>query len=1232
MSRQASDQLYIELGYFTPEEYYVYTAEAVLESGYYIDPDYIEYDYYEDRAGNAFATLACDLTEVQGTLQEAEAALSSTASVTALVGVVKEASASVSAAFSTTATISHIEGADLFAFSEAQLALAVARLRDYSASLNAVFDIATDYIRIKQLSADAAAAFTQSTDVSRSRGVDSNIQAAFSLSATANANTKEASATITSTASVTATFTGVTNLVRTRLESAFGIAATLSPVNPGRPLTQSANTLSVGAGDYDASIKKFGTHSAKIDGDNGVVYAIPNNSSFDNDYLAIEFWIYSNPTNVPLLQAKDSGGTSRYLAVTGPSSADVRFTVGSTNLITSVTLTADVWNHVLILTRVGSNQTAIYLNGTRRAQATTNTGFSLNNGSFAIGDWQAGSLARVDEFRVMKGTSSWPLGWNPSSTTITVPTEPFVNLPKTSLLVHFDATADDDVSEFIPNQALLSVDTRLEAVAGVTKNVSSNISSQAAVSAIATAIIDNSITLTATASVIAAGGFTIEASASIDSALTFAVNAGALNPGEMEATAIATVVAAGDRFRSAQSDLNVVSTQVAQADRLQGIIETFTATATLTANVDKFKGIIQNLSSSSTLTATANFKHLQLINGGTITAVNANDTNTWLTTLATVNMWLRLSRNLNNNETITLWRANARGFISNPDYTTNLKLTKLSSGAYRFTATRYMQADVNEWFSSSIAFTSVATNIDFTQWHNLTMPLIGNEGYGAASFDGVPAINGAVFTSTGGTSTILNGTVETSYNPGTWGDSSKTDLSIYINKLWIKQTGFPNVIRDTDFYNNATNWEVAYGTNGQVTSTEVMPNEPGFDEDNNLITPEVFHNWNQGIFETGNNVAPAWNYTKVGTVLTGYTFDFSASASAQSTIFIDAQNIVNADANINVVAAQSTINARLREPGVALASAFALTVINDRFRSPGARTLSSAFTQSTNAVKTARTASNQSSAFTQTASERRVRFADSALSASANLALPFGKILKTPGNTLVTSEFSQTTVNARFRDNEIDTDSIATQLSAVAKIGDFLITLESASQLSAEAFKQTDVVSNLIVEATCSADPIKTVFGEAAIASQFNVAVIADKIKRVEADLNTQFTVAIPGQKVTDTSSGLVSTFTTVSTPNRIRDNAVGLNTTTALAVPITEIVIFFNAALQAQATGLFIITKLVVAQANLQANGFQLTAGRVIHIDEYYTLIVPQENRIIKVQSEDRTIIIDQETRKLTV
>lgn len=133
-----SDQLYIVDGYFDGDDYFVYTAEAVVAQ-------------------------AC------------------TASITAAVGVIKQADSALTVTCSVTATISHIEGADLFAFSEAQIAIQVSVLRDNNSAMSSNFSVAVDAVRGIYVSAQADAVASFSVGNSRVRNDQAAIDAAFSL-------------------------------------------------------------------------------------------------------------------------------------------------------------------------------------------------------------------------------------------------------------------------------------------------------------------------------------------------------------------------------------------------------------------------------------------------------------------------------------------------------------------------------------------------------------------------------------------------------------------------------------------------------------------------------------------------------------------------------------------------------------------------------------------------------------------------------------------------------------------------------------------------------------------------------------------------------------------------------------------------------------------------------------------------------------------------------------------
>jgi len=138
MTRQVTDQLYIELDYFTPEEYFVYTAEAVADI-------------------STSATMSCS------------------------AGKVVEAASDLQVTTATTAYGARTTDIDLFAFSDAALTTAVDRIRDTNIAVSAQFDIATDFIRQRTGDSDVDSVFSAVIAGLRSRATSMETQAAFSL-------------------------------------------------------------------------------------------------------------------------------------------------------------------------------------------------------------------------------------------------------------------------------------------------------------------------------------------------------------------------------------------------------------------------------------------------------------------------------------------------------------------------------------------------------------------------------------------------------------------------------------------------------------------------------------------------------------------------------------------------------------------------------------------------------------------------------------------------------------------------------------------------------------------------------------------------------------------------------------------------------------------------------------------------------------------------------------------
>jgi hypothetical protein len=162
MTRQATDNLYIELDYFTPEDYYVYVAEVTA-------------------APQTEFSQSADVEIISGGIIEAAATFNSEGSTSVFAVKITDAGSVMESQFSQTATISHIFGSDLFAFSEASISVAVDRIRDNNIDTSAVFNTAIDYIKIVQADSIAEGMFTLDSDAERSRDYALDAAAAFSF-------------------------------------------------------------------------------------------------------------------------------------------------------------------------------------------------------------------------------------------------------------------------------------------------------------------------------------------------------------------------------------------------------------------------------------------------------------------------------------------------------------------------------------------------------------------------------------------------------------------------------------------------------------------------------------------------------------------------------------------------------------------------------------------------------------------------------------------------------------------------------------------------------------------------------------------------------------------------------------------------------------------------------------------------------------------------------------------
>lgn len=217
-----------------------------------------------------------------------------------------------------------------------------------------------------------------------------------------------------------------------------------------------AATISVfGDAQVDTARSQFGGASLLLDGTGDYLTADPADTGGfifgSGEAFTFEFWFnYDNDTgsaSASLLTNKDTGGND-------PTNFFILFRNFDTKLqlfctsawsvgVASGTITADTWNHVALV-RDTSDNGGFFVNGTRQYQNTSLTGAVGTSGEekIAIGALTAGGIpfnqggnGWIDEVRV-----SSVARYDPTSSSLTVPTSAFTNDTDTLLLLHMDGT------------------------------------------------------------------------------------------------------------------------------------------------------------------------------------------------------------------------------------------------------------------------------------------------------------------------------------------------------------------------------------------------------------------------------------------------------------------------------------------------------------------------------------------------------------------------------------------------------------------------------------------------------------------------------------------------------------------------------------------------------------------------------------------------------------------------
>ena len=347
---------------------------------------------------------------------------------------------------------------------------------------------------------------------------------------------------------------------------------------------------------------------------------------------------------------------------------------------------------------------------------------------------------------------------------------------------------------------------------------------------------------------------------------------------------------------------------------------------------------------------------------------------------------------------------------------------------------------------------------------------------------------------------------------------------------------------------------------------------------------------------------------------------------------------------VNAVVTLLAIANQTATVSASLSSAATLAVIGSRVRF-GAGSFSSQVTVSTETVKTVSANSSMQAVATMVPTTKGIISISAALSASASQTSNVSRTRLF--SAALTSTVSQSSVitktvdysadlsasaslaipGERIRPVAVTTDAIFTELTAVAKIGDFLVSLEVPASLVADCsiIAENVITTNLLTQ-------IATVAVKTAVVNSNLTAISSSSIEGTtniiaQADLVSNFAVTCDIDLVAGAIALVASAGTMSVTALRKKSLSAALTVAGAelvLGSRITQA----TAALTAVSTVSANVTKIVNLTANLTGFAATVSVIDIIHIDAKLTWMIVAEDRTGLIQSENRDYSIIEEDR----
>lgn len=414
------------------------------------------------------------------------------------------------------------------------------------------------------------------------------------------------------------------------------------------------------------------------------------------------------------------------------------------------------------------------------------------------------------------------------------------------------------------------------------------------------------------------------------------------------------------------------------------------------------------------------------------------------------------------------------------------------------------------------------------------------------------------------------------------------------------------------------------------------------------------------------NLSSSFTQSVSTTVINDANIDIAANSTVEALI----GKIQQGASNFDAVASQLTAAAKIGDFFINADVQATLDITPDLFKEYSAD-FASAFTQDTVVVKITDVELAANSEFTIEIETSGFKTFDAALASEFAQTADATRIQ--PGQADLTSEFSQTTVavtaidavadlvvetqqtvaNDRIRDADSAFDAIATQLTAVGKIGEFFINADVTATLTASGNSTAGVfVDPFIVTTNLEIAEIRIRPAAAQVEANSNLTATGIFVTDTTASLNGEFSVNADAARTRDVISdfdaiatqmavigkilpyfaGLESEFTVAANVNVIAENTSAIESefiTEATATKIhpgsgaVTVIAELTATLNRVASG----------EADLTVNATLVADAvvKVFNLDQYrYT--IPRENRSHSITKETRNHVIFKETRKYII